>query len=199
MHGMQNMTVERIHIETSEIDLKDTRIFKAVFNMFYPRAYTFVLKLIKNENISADLTQDAFLYMWEKAYCFPNILTFKSYLYSCLKNKSLNYMRDHKVEMEMLGLRESYVDEIDVNHLIIEQELKARILDEVNRLGGVKRDVILLRLEGYSYDEISEELGLSINTVKTHKKQAYKDLRIHLSDYNQYVLMLVVLLAICFC
>ncbi|MCB6974907.1 sigma-70 family RNA polymerase sigma factor [Butyricimonas synergistica] len=193
------MTVERIHIETSEIDLKDTRIFKAVFNMFYPRAYTFVLKLIKNENISADLTQDAFLYMWEKAYCFPNILTFKSYLYSCLKNKSLNYMRDHKVEMEMLGLRESYVDEIDVNHLIIEQELKARILDEVNRLGGVKRDVILLRLEGYSYDEISEELGLSINTVKTHKKQAYKDLRIHLSDYNQYVLMLVVLLAICFC
>ena len=108
-------------------------------------------------------------------------------------------MRDHKVEMEMLGLRESYVDEIDVNHLIIEQELKARILDEVNRLGGVKRDVILLRLEGYSYDEISEELGLSINTVKTHKKQAYKDLRIHLSDYNQYVLMLVVLLAICFC
>ena len=99
----------------------------------------------------------------------------------------------------MQELKDVFVDEFDIDHLIIKQELKARILDEVNRLGGVKRDVILLRLEGYSYDEISEELGLSINTVKTHKKQAYKDLRIHLSDYNQCVFMLIVLLTICFC
>ena len=193
------MATERIHIETSEIDLKDAQIFKAVFNMFYPHAYTFTLKLLQDEVVSADITQEAFLYMWEKAYCFPDLLAFKSYLYSCLKNKTLNYIRDYRVERGMQELKDVFVDEVDIDHLIIKQELKARILDEVNRLGGVKRDVILLRLEGYSYDEISEELGLSINTVKTHKKQAYKDLRIHLSDYSQYVLMLIVLLAICFC
>lgn len=193
------MATERIHIETSEIDLKDAQIFKAVFNMFYPRAYTFTLKLLQDEVVSADITQEAFLYMWEKAYCFPDLLAFKSYLYSCLKNKTLNYIRDYRVERGMQELKDVFVDEVDIDHLIIKQELKARILDEVNRLGGVKRDVILLRLEGYSYDEISEELGLSVNTVKTHKKQAYKDLRIHLSDYSQYVLMLIVLLAICFC
>ncbi|WP_099291795.1 MULTISPECIES: sigma-70 family RNA polymerase sigma factor [unclassified Butyricimonas] len=193
------MATERIHIETSEIDLKDAQIFKAVFNMFYPRAYTFTLKLLQDEVVSADITQEAFLYMWEKAYCFPDLLAFKSYLYSCLKNKTLNYIRDYRVERGMQELKDVFVDEVDIDHLIIKQELKARILDEVNRLGGVKRDVILLRLEGYSYDEISEELGLSINTVKTHKKQAYKDLRIHLSDYNQCVFMLIVLLTICFC
>ena len=193
------MATERIHIESSEIDLKDAQIFKAVFNMFYPRAYTFTLKLLQDEVVSADITQEAFLYMWEKAYCFPDLLAFKSYLYSCLKNKTLNYIRDYRVERGMQELKDVFVDEVDIDHLIIKQELKARILDEVNRLGGVKRDVILLRLEGYSYDEISEELGLSINTVKTHKKQAYKDLRIHLSDYNQCVFMLIVLLTICFC
>lgn len=193
------MATERIHIETSEIDLKDAQIFKAVFNMFYPRAYTFTLKLLQDEVASADIAQEAFLYMWEKAYRFPDMLAFKSYLYSCLKNKALNYIRDHKVEREMQELKDVFVDEVDIDHLIIKQELKARILDEVNRLGGVKREVILLRLEGYSYDEISEELGLSVNTVKTHKKQAYKDLRIHLSDCNQCVFMLIVLLTICFC
>ena len=193
------MATERIHIETSEIDLKDAQIFKAVFNMFYPRAYTFTLKLLQDEVVSADITQEAFLYMWEKAYCFPDLLAFKSYLYSCLKNKTLNYIRDYRVEREMQELKDVFVDEVDIDHLIIKQELKARIQDEVNRLGGVKRDVILLRLEGYSYDEISEELGLSINTVKSHIKQAYKDLRIHLSDYNQCVFMLIVLLTICFC
>ena len=183
------MATERIHIETSEIDLKDAQIFKAVFNMFYPRAYTFTLKLLQDEVVSADITQEAFLYMWEKAYCFPDLLAFKSYLYSCLKNKTLNYIRDYRVEREMQELKDVFVDEVDIDHLIIKQELKARILDEVNRLGGVKRDVILLRLEGYSYDEISEELGLSINTVKTHKKNAVRFLKERMG--NLFVLLVM--------
>ena len=193
------MVLEKIQIETSEIDLKDTQIFKATFNMFYPRAYTFTLKLLRDEVISADITQEAFLYMWEKAYRFPDMMSFKSYLYSCLKNKTLNYIRDHKVERNMEELKDVFVDDILVDHLIIEHELKARILEEINKLSDVKRDIMLLRMEGYSYDEISEELSLSINTVKTHKKQAYKDLKLHLSDYNQCLLVLISLLVTCFC
>lgn len=72
-------------------------------------------------------------------------------------------------------------------------------MEEINKLSDVKRDIMLLRMEGYSYDEISEELSLSINTVKTHKKQAYKDLKLHLSDYNQCLLVLISLLVTCFC
>ena len=193
------MVLEKIQIETSEIDLKDTQIFKAIFNMFYPRAYTFTLNLLRDEVISADITQEAFLYMWEKAYRFPDMMSFKSYLYSCLKNKTLNYIRDHKVERNMEELKDVFVDDILVDHLIIEHELKARILEEINKLSDVKRDIMLLRMEGYSYDEISEELSLSINTVKTHKKQAYKDLKLHLSDYNQCLLVLISLLVTCFC
>ena len=193
------MVLEKIQIETSEIDLKDTQIFKAIFNMFYPRAYTFTLKLLRDEVISADITQEAFLYMWEKAYRFPDMMSFKSYLYSCLKNKTLNYIRDHKVERNMEELKDVFVDDILVDHLIIEHELKARILEEINKLSDVKRDIMLLRMEGYSYDEISEELSLSINTVKTHKKQAYKDLKLHLSDYTQCLLVLISLLVTCFC
>lgn len=98
----------------------------------------------------------------------------------------------------MQELKDVFVDEISIDHLIIEQELKARILEEINKLSDVKRDIMLLRMKGYSYDEISEELSLSINTVKTHKKQAYKDLRIHLSDYNQCFLVLITLLLACF-
>lgn len=192
------MVVEKIQIETSEIDLKDAQIFRAVFNMFYPRGYTFTLKLLGDEVVSADITQEAFLYMWEKAYRFPDLISFKSYLYSCIKNKVLNYVRDHKVERNMQELKDIFVDEVSIDHLIIEQELKARILEEINKLSDVKKDIMLLRMKGYSYDEISEELSLSINTVKTHKKQAYKDLRIHLSDYNQCFLVLITLLLACF-
>ena len=178
------MVVEKIQIETSEIDLKDAQIFKAIFNMFYPRAYAFTLKLLRDE---------------EKAYRFPDLISFKSYLYSCLKNKTLNYIRDHRVERNMKELEDVFVDDVSIDHLVIEHELKARILEEINKLSDVKREIMLLRMKGYSYDEISEELSLSINTIKTHKKQAYKDLKIHLSDYKQCLLVLVSLFVACFC
>ena len=168
------MVVEKIQIETSEIDLKDAQIFKAIFNMFYPRAYAFTLKLLRDEVV-------------------------KSYLYSCLKNKTLNYIRDHRVERNMKELEDVFVDDVSIDHLVIEHELKARILEEINKLSDVKREIMLLRMKGYSYDEISEELSLSINTIKTHKKQAYKDLKIHLSDYKQCLLVLVSLFVACFC
>ena len=193
------MVIEKIQIETSEIDLKNAQIFKAMFNMFYPRAYTFTLKLLRDEVVSADITQEAFLYMWEKAYRFPDLLSFKSYLYSCLKNKTLNYIRDHKVERNMEELEDVFVDEVSMDHLVIKHELKARILEEINKLSDVKRDIMLLRMEGYSYDEISKELSLSINTVKTHKKQAYKELKVSLSEYKQCLLVLIPLLVAYFC
>ena len=83
--------------------------------------------------------------------------------------------------------------------MVIEHELKARILEEINKLSDVKREIMLLRMKGYSYDEISEELSLSINTIKTHKKQAYKDLKIYLSDYKQCLLVVQAILMMCFC
>ena len=112
------MVVEKIQIETSEIDLKDAQIFKAIFNMFYPRAYAFTLKLLRDEVVSADITQEAFLYMWEKAYRFPDLISFKSYLYSCLKNKTLNYIRDHRVERNMKELEDVFVDDVSIIWLL---------------------------------------------------------------------------------
>lgn len=99
----------------------------------------------------------------------------------------------------MTELEDVFVDEISIDHLVIENELKAKILEEINKLSDVKRDIMLLRMKGCSYDEISEELSLSINTVKTHKKQAYKDLKVHLADYKQCLLMWLSLLITNFC
>ena len=96
-------------------------------------------------------------------------------------------------------MEDLFVNELSIDHLVIEHELKARILEEINKLSDVKREIMLLRMKGYSYDEISEELSLSINTVKTHKKQAYKDLKVHLSEYNQCLLRWGSLLVECFC
>ena len=189
------MTDYKIKENNQKIDLKNSKNFDSIFETFYPRAYSFTLSLLNDEMASADIAQEAFLYMWKKAFTFPNELAFKSYLYNCLKNKVLNYIRDHKKESDMQGLKDILEDKVSLDHLVIKHELRSRIIEEVKKLPKVKQSIILLHLEGYSYDEISEKLGLSINTVKTHKKQAYKDLRIPLEEYKQCFLIIMLILA----
>ena len=53
--------MERLCMETLEIDLKDPRIFEAVFDMFFPRAHSFALKILKDEMISADIVQEVYV------------------------------------------------------------------------------------------------------------------------------------------
>ncbi len=102
-------------------------------------------------------------------------------------------MRDHRGTLQTVELRECE-DDGQVDYWIIENELRARILEEIDRLPDVRREIMLMRLEGNSYEEISKELHLNINTLKTYKKQIYKDLRIRLKDLD--VCVLVVLLSV---
>ena len=48
--------------------------------------------------------------------------------------------------------------------------------------------------EGMSYPRIAEVTGLSVNTVKTHMKKAYQDLRETLSDQHVHLFLSFVLL-----
>ena len=49
---------------------------------------------------------------------------------------------------------------------------------------------MLLALEGFSNDEIAEKLGISVNTVRTHKARAYQYLRGRLNELRILLLLL---------
>ncbi len=175
------------------IDLRNERVLRELFGRFYARACVFAGRFLPDGMLAADLVQEAFLYMWQHVPVLMDETAFKAYLYSCVKNKCLNYLRDHRVTLQTVELRECE-DDGQVDYWIIENELRARILEEIDRLPDVRREIMLMRLEGNSYEEISKELHLNINTLKTYKKQIYKDLRIRLKDLD--VCVLVVLLSV---
>ena len=52
----------------------------------------------------------------------------------------------------------------------------------IEALPSEQKKVILMSIEGYSWDEIAEKLGISVNTVKTHKSRGFKSLRSKLQD-----------------
>lgn len=173
------------------INLKDERTFRDLFKRFYASACQFARHFLRDKMLAADMAQESFLYMWEHVQVLENEMAFKSYLYHCVKNKCLNYIRDHRVELSMQDLEEDWEDGVQLDHWIIENDLRRRILEEINKLPEVRREIMLMRLEGNSFEEISKELNLNINTLKTNKKQAYRELRLRLADLGNCIVLLL--------
>lgn len=89
------------NIKDITLKKKDKAAFKILFDNCYPSLCLFANKYLNDKEISLDIVQDAFLYMWDKNYEFQSIDSAKSYLYKCVKNKSLNYLRDKDFRMRM--------------------------------------------------------------------------------------------------
>ena len=60
----------------------------------------------------------------------------------------------------------------------------------IEELPPEQRRIILLRIEGYTWEEIAERLEISINTVKTQKSRSYKFLREKLGDSIHSIILL---------
>lgn len=182
---------------TGTINLQDEKVLQEMFKRFYAQACLFAGRFLP-EDVVVDIVQEAFLYMWQNVPVLSGEEAFKSYLYSYVKSKCLNYLRDHRTDLKMEALDEQIEDDEQIDHWIIENELSARILQEIEKLPDVRKNIMLMRLEGHSYEEISKELNLNINTLKTHKKQAYRELRGRLADLSEYVLIALLFTTLCF-
>lgn len=136
--------------------------------------------------VSKDMVQDVFVKIWEDKVEFQNENTIKSYLYTSVKNKSLDYLKSKRVkstdhfstsEMEKMETEPFFLREVVI------VETSSIIENAINSLPQKCAQIIRLSIKDFTNAEIGEALGISINTVKTQKKIAHKRLKPLLKDY----------------
>ncbi len=107
-------------------------------------------------------------------------MSLTNYLYRACYNNALLYIRNHQIHDSILnGLpqEEDFEDEEMLYALTVKEEAIRQLYFYIEELPAEQRRIILLRIEGHSWDEIASRLGVSINTVKTQKSRSYKFLR----------------------
>lgn len=159
----------------------DKKAFKQFFESFYPSVCVYAGKYLKDIDLSEDITQEAFIEFWKSKGEFTDIKAIKGYIYTITKNKCLNYLK-------IKGIRENIMkndlSEDDYFYEFILEEETYRIVHQaVNKLAPQSCKIIWLSLEGNKNQDIAVHLDVSINTVKTLKKNAYKELRNLLKDH----------------
>ena len=125
--------------------------------------------------------------------CCPSEPSLKSWLYKASRNAALDYLRHLKVRDDnqlLMAEAMMYSGEIDES---ISEELAQRVNEAINSLPPQCSQIIRMNIiDGKKYSEISAELGISINTIKTQIFRGYKKLRESLSDDMGHLVLLFI-------
>lgn len=179
----------------SEFMIKGTALYKdnsfeEVFRRYYPVLLPFVERHVGDRELAKDLVQDVFFKLYENLPDFSSEGSIKSWLYTSSRNAALDYLRHLKVrDNNKLLMAEAMMYAADVDEMISE-ELAQKINEVINSLPAQCCQIVRMHIiDGKKYTEISAELELSMNTVKTQIFRGYKKLRELLSDdFNALVL-----------
>jgi len=155
----------------------DKRYFEILFETHFEDLMTFVYSYVRDHEISKDIVHDAFMALWKRREVLDTSLYPKAYLYKLARNMALNYLRHQKV---ILTNEQSIIThEKEVRQDMDDYDKSLDLLAMyVKKLPEKQREVInKCFVEGKMYKEIADDLGISINTVKTHLKRAILHLR----------------------
>ena len=172
--------------------------FEKIYKLYYPKMFAFANNYISANEDVENIVQDVFLVLWEKKDELELSCTLTTYLFTLVKNRCLNFLRHKLIEEEYnaqmkeeLGFKLYALESMEYSYHS-EKELQEIIQRALDTLPERCREVFIKsRIEGLKYKEISEELGISVNTVENHIVTALKKLRVELKDYLPLLLFLV--------
>jgi len=179
-------------------ELPDKVDLESLFKEFYDRLVYFSVQFVKDKDQAQDIVQDAFIKYWNQHETVtPNRIAIKNFLYSTVRNASLNVIRHEKV-------RESYVqqqggaepEEQPVIDAIIAAEVISKIHAAVQSLPESHRQISVMGyFDGKKNNEIADELNMSVNTVKKQKQKALQLLRMKLEP-EMFVLFFILMVEV---
>ena len=168
--------------------MKDVKDIKSFFKKYCMATCRFIERYVGNADDAADLGQDVFLKVCEKWGEFRTEDNARYFLYTTARNVSLNYLKHKRVEsnFQTSAGQEDNEEEVFLEE-VVRQETFRILYQAIDRLPPQTREVTLNSLRGATNQEISDRMRVSINTVKTLKKNAYQTLRSVLSkDYLMF-------------
>lgn len=172
----------------------DQESFEVLFKSQFKVLTFFALKYVRDYEASREIVQDVFLKLWEKRKDMDPDKSLKSYLGTAVKNRCINYLRDNKKFNHDL----QYMEELSVNMSVapadklLESDIRERIRKAMAELPDKCREIFILnRNEHLKYQEIADQLGISVKTVETQMSKALQHMRVRLKEFLMIVILVM--------
>lgn len=166
--------------QLSEFREGNEAAFKEIYVLYSAKIYAFAYSFLKDRLQSEEIVQETFLSLWENRQKFDGDKALEPYLFTIAKRQILDQFRKL---LSTKKLRDNLLASLQVQHTdtedrVIFADMLSFADKAINELPKQQQIVFRLsRIEGLSYDEIADRLGLSRNTVKNHLIVAAKKLK----------------------
>ena len=160
------------------IGICDETVFSVFFRKNVKALRNYLYFKYGNEEQSNDITQDAFIKLWENCADVPPEKA-KSFLYTVANNATLNQIAHQKVVLNYAKIAPN-LDQTNINpeYILEEEQFKMKLEMAIGNLTETQRTAFLLhRIEGKKYAEIAEMLGISVKAVEKRIHGALVSLR----------------------
>lgn len=171
----------------------DENAFNEIFNRYKGILHVHAYKKLGDFEEAKNVIQDMFSWIWANKETLNDISNLPGYLYRLVKNMVLNVIAHKEIISRYETSFNNFINKgVFTTDLIVrEKELATLIEREINALPPKMKEVFILsRLLDLSHGEISEQLGMTENTVKHHIKGAVKTLRTKLGLVAYLIVLL---------
>lgn len=152
--------------------------FSGFFKAHAKSLRNYLLYKYGNEEQAHDVTQEAFIKLWENCSRVP-LEKAKSFLYTVANNTLLNQIAHGKVVLEYSrNNAPAHSTGESPEFLMEEEQFKIKLQNAIAGLSEAQRTAFLMhRIDGKKYSEIAEELGISVKAVEKRLHGALLELR----------------------
>ncbi len=159
----------------------DMKAFDAIYSVFNKKLQNFIFTLVKTKTDTEDLVHEVFVKVWENRNKLRNYTSFDTYLFTIAYNSTVSLLRKKAKDAHYIEYVKSVQIEIDEPDFIEggnSEEVNEKINLLIEQMPPRQREVFKMRyFQDYSYKEIAEALGISVNTVENHIVKAHKYLK----------------------
>jgi RNA polymerase sigma-70 factor (family 1) len=166
--------------------------FKKIYQLYSSILFGRLMKLLKSESQAQEILQDVFVKLWQHRKAIDPEKSFRSFLFKIAENKVYDFFRkaarDKNMESQLIAFSTS-------TYNIIEEfksgdENLATLQKALDSLPPQRQQVFrLCKLEGKSYKEVSELLGISVSTISDHIVKGTKSIREYFGKNNHLLVL----------
>jgi len=160
--------------------------FELLFKRYHKVLCSHAARFVYSDAVAQDIVSEVFCKLW-KSRSYENITSsYRFYLFRSVRNEAYNYIRLEFRPMEQLEAAATYVSgNGQLPDMITQYE---EILNHVEQLvqslpPQCRKVFIMSRFEEKKYQEIADELGISIKTVEVHISRALLSMRHGLKEH----------------
>ncbi|MDD7885491.1 RNA polymerase sigma factor [Flavivirga sp. 57AJ16] len=161
------------------IKIGDRKAFKYIFEQYYNRLVAYITTYTHNKILSEDIVQQTFVVLWEDREKININKSFQGYIYKIAYHRYIDSIKKEKRRSRKLNeLWEHALSNRIIEDKEVTEKRIIKLTSIIERLPPKSKEVIMLnKVHGVKYKDIAIKMGISIKTVESHMRSAFKKIR----------------------